>query len=143
MSKRCVVCGKGTVKRGTRKTPYTYKGVTVEVMQPGEWCNACGEGFLSPQDMAATRRKLHDAVAAAKGFLSSGEVRRIRRKLGMTQKQAGLEFGGGANAFSRYERGEALQPKALDRLLRILDVHPRHLDDLTPTNDTSAARIAA
>ena len=130
MSKRCTVCGKGTVKREARKVAYTYKGVTVEVMQPGEWCDECGEGFLSPQDMAATRRELHDAAAAAKGFLSSGEVRRIRRKLGMTQKQAGLAFGGGTNAFSRYERGETLQPKALDRLLRLLDRHPKLLQEI-------------
>lgn len=39
-------------------------------------------------------------------------------------------FGGGPNAFSRYERGGTFQPKALDALLRLLDRHPEFLDEV-------------
>jgi len=130
MKKKCPICGEGKVKQETRKAAYTYKGVTVEVDQTGEWCDTCGEGFLAPEDMAANRQKLHDAIATGKGFLTSGEVRLIRRKLNLTQKQAALAFGGGPNAFSRYERGETFQPKALDALLRLLDRHPEFLHEV-------------
>jgi len=130
MSKMCAVCGKGEVSREVRRMTYEYKGVSVEVDQPGEWCAACGEGFLSPEDMSATRRELHDAIAKGKCMLSSDDIRRIRRKLGLTQKQAATLFGGGPNAFSRYERGETIQPKALDALLRLLDRHPGLLHEV-------------
>ncbi len=124
MSKKCPLCEQGTLHREVRRVPYEYKGVSVEVEQPGEWCSSCGEGFLSADDMAANRKALHDAAARARGMLTSDEVRRIRRAMGLTQKKAGEIFGGGPNAFSRYERGIALQPKSLDMLLRLLDRHP-------------------
>ena len=53
------------------------------------------------------------------------EMKRIRRKLHLTQKETvQLLSGGGHNAFSRYERGELLPPKALVLLMRLLDRHP-------------------
>jgi len=113
-----------------RKVAYTYKGVAVEVDQPGQWCGACGEAVLSSEDLAATRKPLHDARARADRLLLSEEVRRIRKRLGLTQRQAALLFGGGANAFSRYERGEVMQPRALDQLLRLLDGHPELLEEV-------------
>lgn len=54
-------------------------------------------------------------------------IRSTRRKLGLTQKQAGRIFGGGVNAFSRYERGITSPPKSLLALLTILDMHPELL----------------
>jgi len=126
----CPICGKGKLKRGTRRVPYTFRGNTIEVKQPGEWCNACEEGVLSAEDLAATTRARHDAIAKADGLLTSDEIRRIRTKLELSQAEAGEIFGGGVNAFSRYERGETMQPRALDQLLRLLDKHPKQLKEL-------------
>ncbi|PTT80294.1 transcriptional regulator, partial [Pseudomonas sp. HMWF005] len=59
------------------------------------------------------------------------EMKRIRRKLHLTQKETvQLLSGGGHNAFSRYERGELLPPKALVLLMRLLDRHPYMLVDI-------------
>jgi len=44
--------------------------------------------------------------------------------------EAGEIFGGGANAFSRYENGRTLPPVALLKLLRVLDRHPELLDEI-------------
>lgn len=63
-------------------------------------------------------------------LLAPGEVRRIRKKLGLTQREAGEIFGGGIRAFSQYERGETRQGKSLDKLLRLLDKHPELLDEV-------------
>lgn len=60
---RCPNCGKGQLKRETRLVPFTYRGATIDVKQPGEWCQACGEGVLSADDMAATAKARHDAIA--------------------------------------------------------------------------------
>jgi len=128
--KKCPVCKKGTLLRKKIKETYTYKGQSIDVEQPAEWCDNCGEGILSGADIKATEKILHDFRANIDGFLMSDEVRRIRKKLGLTQHQAAAICGGGPNAFSRYERGETLQMRATDNLLRLLDKHPELLGEL-------------
>lgn len=128
MSKVCPECG-GEMNREVRLVPYTYKDQTIQVEQPGEWC-ACGEGVLSPADVKATEKALHDFHAQVDGLLTSEEVRQIRKRLKLTQKAAGELFGGGPNAFSRYERGEATQMKAVDVLLRVFNKHPKLLNEI-------------
>lgn len=127
---KCPVCGKGQLKREARSVPFSYRGATIEVDQPGDWCEACGEGVLSAADMAVTVKARHDAIARTEGLLAADEIRRIRTKLELSQAEAGERFGGGVNAFSRYERGETMQPRALDQLLRLLDKHPNQLKEL-------------
>jgi HTH-type transcriptional regulator/antitoxin MqsA len=48
----------------------------------------------------------------------------VRKKLHLDQKEAAAIFGGGVNAFSRYETGKSTPPVALVKLLRIMDTHP-------------------
>jgi HTH-type transcriptional regulator/antitoxin MqsA len=62
------------------------------------------------------------------------EIRRIRRKLGLSQVAAARLTGGGHNAFSRYERGEAAPMPAVMNLFRLLDKHPELLKDLVRSN---------
>ena len=56
------------MKRETRRVPLTYRGATLEVDQPGDWCPACGEGVLSAADMAATDKARHDLIARTEGL---------------------------------------------------------------------------
>ena len=81
--------------------------------------------FDSRQDKAwlAFREKV-DAHEAA-------ELSRIRKKLKLTQMQAGQLAGGGKNAFSRYERGHAKPVSAVVNLSRLLDRHPELLGELS------------
>jgi HTH-type transcriptional regulator/antitoxin MqsA len=51
-------------------------------------------------------------------------------KLGLTQKQAAEIFGGGVNAFSRYERGEVEPGPSTVKLLHLLDKHPELLPEV-------------
>jgi len=67
----------------------------------------------------------------------SKEIRRIRRKLGLSQIAAARLTGGGHNAFSRYERGEAMPMPAVVNLFRLLDRHPELLKDLVRSNSRS------
>ena len=57
-------------------------------------------------------------------------IRRIRRKLGLNQLAAARLTGGGHNAFSRDERGEAAPLPAVVNVIRLLDKHPELLRDL-------------
>jgi HTH-type transcriptional regulator/antitoxin MqsA len=55
---------------------------------------------------------------------------RVRKKLSLDQREAGEIFGGGANAFSRYENGRTRPPLALVKLLKVLDRHPDLLAEI-------------
>ena len=52
------------------------------------------------------------------------------RKLDLDQRQAAELFGGGVNAFSRYENGKTRPPVALVKLLKLLDRHPNLLNEV-------------
>jgi len=58
MMKKCPFCKEGFLERKTIKETYTYKGQTIEVDQPGEFCNSCEEGILNAADMKATEKQL-------------------------------------------------------------------------------------
>jgi HTH-type transcriptional regulator/antitoxin MqsA len=128
---KCPACGAGNLVRESRDLSITYGGRGMVIRQSGDFCDACGEGIFSSDEsehyLAAVNafRSMVDAE-----LLAPGEVRRIRKKLGLTQREAGEIFGGGIRAFSQYERGETRQGKALDKLLRLLDKHPELLDEV-------------
>lgn len=138
--KTCPVCAQGKLERGTRLQTFRYKGKTLRYQQPGLWCNVCGEGILTNVDMNATERLHADFRARLDGYLPSAEVRRIRKKLGLTRKRAEEVLGGERQTFGRYESGAARPPRSIDTLLRLLDQHPELLHEL-PTG--KAAQVTA
>lgn len=128
--KKCPFCEEGLLERKTIKETYTYKEHMLEIDQPGEWCTVCGEGILNGADLKTIEKQIRDFQAKIDGLLTSDEIRRIRKKLMLTQKQAAEIFGGGPNAFSRYERGETSPIRSTCNLLKLLDKHPEQLQEL-------------
>jgi HTH-type transcriptional regulator/antitoxin MqsA len=57
-------------------------------------------------------------------------ISRVRKRLALDQREAAEIFGGGVNAFSRYENGKTKPPLALVKLLRVLDRHPDLLEEI-------------
>lgn len=126
----CMLCGEDTSEHKIKEVPFTYKGETIMIEQPGKWCDSCGEGVLNSEDRKATIKEMQTHKARVDGLLTPDEIHKIRTKLNLSQKKAGELFGGGINAFSRYERGEHPIPKAASGLLTILDNHPKQLKEL-------------
>ena len=54
----------------------------------------------------------------------------VRKKLALDQREAAEIFGGGVNAFSRYENGKTKPSLALVKLPKVLDWHPDLLDEV-------------
>jgi HTH-type transcriptional regulator/antitoxin MqsA len=129
---KCPSCGAAKLVRETRDLPYTYKGESITIRRVrGEYCPACGEAVLNPGESARTSAAMltfNKRVNAA--IVDPAFIARVRRKLDLDQKQAAEIFGGGVNAFSRYETGRTKPPLALVQLLRVLDRHPDQLDEL-------------
>ena len=128
---KCPVCGAGKLVRESRDLSYIYGGRSALIRQSGDFCGACGEGIFTSEESGhyLTAIGAFRASVDAEPLVPT-EVRRIRKKLGLTQREAGDIFGGGIRAFSQYERGETRQGKALDKLLRLLDRHPELLEEV-------------
>lgn len=82
-------------------------------------CDNCEERFVSPEVAKRNAPRIADAKRRSEGLLTGGEIAAIRKGMGLSQSDAAEIFGGGVNAFSKYERGEVVQSKAMDLLLRL------------------------
>lgn len=126
----CPFCGQDSMQRETRKIEYEYKGETTLLDQPGEYCSSCDEGLLDPKDLKANRMELQTFHARVDGLLTPKDIRNIRKELKLNQTQAGDLFGGGKNAFSRYENGEVPPPKSISLLFSLLHKHQELVPEL-------------
>ena len=127
--KTCPSCFKGILEHRVNLTKFEYHGRILEYNQEGAWCNKCGEGIIAGNEAKASETLLDEFIARVDKE-EAAELARIRKKLGLTQKEAAMIAGGGHNAFSRYERGEAKPVAAVVNLFRLLDRHPELLKEL-------------
>ena len=127
--KKCPACFKGTLEQRVKRTQCDYRGHILEYEQKGAWCGRCGEGIVTGKEAAAAESML-DYFIARVDKEEAAELARIRKKLGLSQKDAAMIAGGGHNAFSRYERGEVKPVAAVVNLFRLLDRHPDLLNEL-------------
>lgn len=118
--KNCPICN-GELHKEIREGTIPYKGKTLTFQMKGDYCEECGEGFHNDSEQKKITNSILLAKRAADELLAPEDVRRIRRKVKLTQVQAQDIFGGGVNAFSKYERAEVTQPRATDILLRLID----------------------
>jgi HTH-type transcriptional regulator/antitoxin MqsA len=129
---KCPVCGAAELKHDTRDLPYTYKGERTAIPAvTGDFCPACGESILDAEEsdrVTAEMLAFNKQVNAA--IVDPDFIIRVRKKLALDQRRAGEIFGGGINAFSRYETGKTKPPMALIKLLQVLDRHPDLLEEI-------------
>ena len=123
---KCPNCGAAELVRDARDMPYIYKGETSVIAQVvGDWCPACGEGVFDAEvsrRVSAAMKAFGKQVNAA--IVDPAFISAVRKKLHLDQQEAAEIFGGGANAFSRYENGKTKPPLALIKLFKVLDRHP-------------------
>jgi HTH-type transcriptional regulator / antitoxin MqsA len=132
MARKCINCeSRREMTRFENKAfAIEHGGNRTEVDGLSGWrCGACGEVEFDA-DSARRYAAAGDELVLREREQQSKEIRRIRRKLGLSQVAAARLTGGGHNAFSRYERGEAMPMPAVVNLFRLLDRHPELLKDL-------------
>ena len=128
----CLTCGSDTpMARFENETEIVdHAGRSKPVtMLSGRRCAACGE-VIFDADSAILYAAALDELVLADRLQQGGELRRIRKKLRLTQHNAAKLTGGGHNAFSRYERGDVSPMPAVVNLFRLLDRHPDLLREL-------------
>ena len=123
---KCPDCGAALLIHDTRDLPYTYKGETTVIPAvTADFCPACDESIT---DITETERVMRQMQAFNKqvnsAIVDPAFIINVRKKLDLGQREAAEIFGGGINAFSRYENGKTKPPLALVKLFKLLDRHP-------------------
>jgi HTH-type transcriptional regulator / antitoxin MqsA len=126
MSMQCPICANAALVQDTRDIPYSYKGESTVLPEvTAEFCPACGEAILDAAESARSSALMLEFNKQVNASIVDPEfISRVRKKLALDQREAAEVFGGGVNAFSRYENGKTKPPLALVKLLKVLDRHP-------------------
>lgn len=123
----CPICAAGMLHDGSKTVTQEYKGHSYQAKVRGAFCDKCDEAVLiydAAEEAAwlAFRDQVDQQVAS--------ELESIRKRLKLTQAQAAKLTGGGKNAFSRYERGQAKPVAAVINLFKLLDKYPDLIKEL-------------
>lgn len=129
MDKRLCHIDGNEMKREERPFEVKYKGHSETVSLPGWYCS-CGESLHSKTEMKVADAALRRLKAKDKGVFSPETIRAIRKKLGLTQEEAGTLFGGGPRAFQKYESGEIMPSRTMCATLYFVVRRPEMLEEL-------------
>lgn len=122
----CLNCESAEMKRGARDVTVTHHGFETVVRKLRGWhCPNCGEIEFDKGEGERYTKAVEQLETEERTWLA-----RTRKKLKLTQYEAAALTGGGHNAFSRYERGEAKPVVAVVNLFRLLEKMPELLKEL-------------
>jgi HTH-type transcriptional regulator / antitoxin MqsA len=124
----CPICGAGSLEQSVQTETFEYKGVSRKIPNYITYtCTRCGEAVADNESLKKSGKMLKDFKREVDGLLTGQQIKAIRVKLGLTQKQLADIVGGGLKSIARYESGQVCQSKGMDNLLRILDAYPHTL----------------
>jgi len=128
LDKTCPMCEEGILIPTTRSTTFEYRGsdLVVEDLEVST-CGSCDSELVFPEQRKKNQVKIADKKRNLDGLLTSHEIIEFRKRYNLSQVQASILFGGGQNAFSKYERGDVIQSVSMDRLLRLVFDSPMNL----------------
>jgi len=129
---KCPICIEQEMIHDIRDIPYTYKGETTIIPSvTGNFCPSCDEAiFDADESQRVSEAMLEFTKQVNASIVDPRYIVSVRKKLNLDQKEAAEIFGGGVNAFSRYETGKTKPPLSLVKLLKILDAHPELLESV-------------
>jgi len=125
----CPETGKPMV-RDMRPMTITYKEQSSTFEMPGWYCDESDESIHTAEDIKVSDAALKELKIKVENLLRPQDVRRIREKFGLTQREAGAIIGGGPNAFQKYEQGTVTVSKGISNFLRVLERHPEEIEEL-------------
>lgn len=116
---KCRECNDGFILKlkDTGIVIYKNNKMTVEVNY--SICNSCDQEFIGKSQIVQNDINVRESRKIIDGLLSKEEILNSRTTLNITQEEASIIFGGGRNAFSKYERGEVSQSVSMDKLIRL------------------------
>lgn len=114
-----------TLRRGVRAQTVTFGSLSRSVDVPGWYPDDDSDSIHSGVDLAESDRVFSELKAEY-----GAHVRKVRKQLRLTQKEAGRVIGGGPSAFQKYESGATPPSEAAIGLIEILRRHPEEVEFL-------------
>jgi len=114
-----------TLWRGVRPQTVTFGSMSRTVEVSGWYPDDDSDSIHSGADLAESDQVFRELKAAY-----GAHVRRVRKKLKLTQEEAGRLIGGGRRAFQKYESGAMPPSDAAIGLIEILGRRPEDLEIL-------------
>lgn len=126
---KCQECGSEMITKTVDETlNLDGQSLTLHGMR-GDFCDSCGEGIWDETSYHRYVEGQEALVRSVRGNTGS-DIRRIRKKLNLTQKDFAELFGLGKLSFSRYETGKTRPPAYFIKLLKLLEKHPELLKEM-------------
>ncbi|HHR5847313.1 TPA: type II toxin-antitoxin system MqsA family antitoxin [Providencia alcalifaciens] len=117
--KICPVCNEGHLHSKSESVEFEYKSVKKNLNTKYSICDECESEIASEEDAKFNKRAVTAFHKEVDGLLTGSELKAIRNKLGITQQQASVIFGGGPNSFTKYESDDVIQSAAMDSIIRL------------------------
>ncbi|VEU81329.1 type II TA system antitoxin MqsA family protein [Haploplasma axanthum] len=121
MKMYCAQCDKDVevIKKKEKKT-YEVKDEIIDVTITRIYCAECNELIYDKKNEVNNDIIVYDEYRKIKGLLTSEEIRKIRSKYNISQKEMSQLLGFGEKTVTRYENGY-IQDKSNDILMRLVD----------------------
>jgi HTH-type transcriptional regulator/antitoxin MqsA len=114
-----------TLRRGIRPQTVSFGSMTRVVDVPGWYPDDDSDSMHSGSDLFESDRVFQELRADY-----AAHVRKVRKRLRLTQEEAGELIGGGRRAFQKYESGAMPPSDAAVGLIEVLDRHPEEVEFL-------------
>ena len=118
MINKCDECGSLDFEIRIEPDKAQRNGQSYSVDMEYSICRQCGDIVIFAEQIKRNDCLVRDAWRKIDGLLTAKEIVTLRETLNITQQEAAKIFGGGVNAFSKYERSEVIQSVAMDKLMR-------------------------
>jgi HTH-type transcriptional regulator/antitoxin MqsA len=113
------------LRRSVRRQVVRYGSLSRAIEMPGWYPDGEGDGVHSGADLAVADRVFRELKANY-----AAHVRAIRKRLRLSQEEAGRIIGGGKRAFQKYESGKSTPSDAAVALIELLGRHPEEVETL-------------
>lgn len=110
--------GHGAMETKEMNKNTKFRGVEINYRVEHHVCRVCGIEAGTIDQAAASQRAIADAYRKAVDLLTGEEIRKKRKKLGLTQTELANRMNVGIASIKRWEGG-LIQSKSMDRALRL------------------------
>jgi HTH-type transcriptional regulator / antitoxin MqsA len=138
----CPVCG-SKMRFEKRDDVLSYQGKEKRIKTLGWWCTSCDEAIFDGKALAEREKAFLTLKAEVDHVLGPEEVTKVREKLRLSQRRAGMLLGGGPRAFQKYESGKQAVSVPMSHLLRLLEKDPKRLHEIVERAAVVAKKTVA
>ena len=132
--------GHGPMEQKKLHKDKTFKGVDISYTMDAFVCSECGLEAGTVQSAGQVQHAMADAYREKVGFLTSREIKSLRKARGFTQQRLADAMNVGIASIKRWETG-MIQTKSMDHALRMQLQCDIYINDYTGNREINLARI--